>query len=305
MVSLDNLRKNKNKRLEELQKKAQDTGKEAYGTKDDRFWNLSRDEKTGIGKAIIRFIPSAEAKDSATVFSHSFKNEETGKWMIDTCPTTHYHNEWDKCPVCQLAGQYYEEGTEDSKKLASSVRRKKKYISNIYVVKDPKSPENDGKVFLFQYGQKIHDKIISMAKDEYGDGEIVDVFDLEDGRDFTLRSKKNNGGWIDYDDSSFETSNCFSKFDDDKLNSILQSSHALDEFISEDKIPAYEKLKDRLDKVMGKSKTSDKAKVIEDAVETPKATKQEKVKETKSILESISSSDSDEEIDIDDILANI
>ena len=38
-------------------------------------------------------------------------------------------------------------------------KRKLSYYSNIYVVSDPKHPENEGKVFLFKFGKKIFDKI--------------------------------------------------------------------------------------------------------------------------------------------------
>ena len=49
------------------------------------------------------------------------------------------------------------------KQTARNQKRKLSYYSNIYVVKDPLHPENEGKVFLFKYGKKIFDKIVEAA----------------------------------------------------------------------------------------------------------------------------------------------
>ena len=44
---------------------------------------------------------------------------------------------------------------DSDKDLARQRKRKLNYISNIYVVSDPANPQNEGKVFLFKYGQKL------------------------------------------------------------------------------------------------------------------------------------------------------
>jgi hypothetical protein len=46
-------------------------------------------------------------------------------------------------------------GSDSNKEVARKQKRKLSYISNIYVVKDPGNPENEGKNFLFKYGKKI------------------------------------------------------------------------------------------------------------------------------------------------------
>ena len=48
------------------------------------------------------------------------------------------------------------------RRQARDQKRRLHYVSNIYVVTDPNNPENNGKVFRFQYGKKIHDKILKM-----------------------------------------------------------------------------------------------------------------------------------------------
>ena len=50
-------------------------------------------------------------------------------------------------------------GVDSDKEIARKRKRKLSYYSNIFIVSDPKHPENEGKVFLFKFGKKIFDKI--------------------------------------------------------------------------------------------------------------------------------------------------
>ena len=43
------------------------------------------------------------------------------------------------------------------------------YISNIMVVKDPANPQNEGGVFLYKFGKKIFDKLMSAMQPEFED----------------------------------------------------------------------------------------------------------------------------------------
>jgi hypothetical protein len=50
-------------------------------------------------------------------------------------------------------------GIEANKEIVRKQKRKLNYVANIYIVSDPKHPENEGKVMLFKFGKKIFDKI--------------------------------------------------------------------------------------------------------------------------------------------------
>ena len=78
-------------------------------------------------------------------------NEENGGWYIENSLTTLGQ----KDPVSEYNSQLWNNGTDAGKELARKQKRKLTYISNIYVVKDPANPENEGKTFLFKYGKKI------------------------------------------------------------------------------------------------------------------------------------------------------
>ena len=80
----------------------------------------------------------------------------TGKWYIENSLTTLNQ----KDPVSEYNSKLWNSGVESDKEIARKQKRKLQYYSNIYVVSDPKHPENEGKVFLFRYGKKIYDKLM-------------------------------------------------------------------------------------------------------------------------------------------------
>ena len=140
-------------------------------------------------------------------------------------------------------------GSDEDKETARKQKRKLQYYSNIYVVKDPKHPENEGKVFLYKYGKKIHDKILAAMQPEFQDETPVNVFDLWEGANFKLKIKKVAGYW-NYDSSEFDSVSALSA-DDDELEGIWKSEHSLEAFTSKDQFKSYEDLERRLNMVLG------------------------------------------------------
>ena len=121
---------------------------------DDRLWKPEVD-KAGNGYAVIRFLPAPDGEDLpwAKLYTHAF--QASGGWYIENSLTTLGQ----KDPVSEYNSQLWNNGTDAGKELARKQKRKLTYISNIYVVKDPANPENEGKVFLYKYGKKIFDKL--------------------------------------------------------------------------------------------------------------------------------------------------
>ena len=110
-----------------------------------------------------------------------------------------------------------------SKSVSRSVRLS--YYSNVYVVKDPANPENEGKVFLFRYGKKIHDKIMEAVNGDELEGRAgINPFDFWEGADFKLRAKK-VAGYPNYDSSEFHAPGVLEDLDDAQLESIWKREH--------------------------------------------------------------------------------
>ena len=211
---------------------------------DERLWKPTMG-KDGVGSAVIRFLPCAENNDMpwAKVWSHAFQGP--GGWYIENSLTT--LNEKD--PVGEVNRRLWNSGSDEDKESARKQKRKLQYYSNIYVVKDPKHPENEGKVFLYKYGKKIHDKILAAMQPEFQDETPVNVFDLWEGANFKLKIKKVAGYW-NYDSSEFDSVSALSA-DDDELEATWKSEHSLEAFTAKDQFKSYEDLERRLNLVLG------------------------------------------------------
>jgi len=218
------------------------------GSSDDRVWKLDVD-KSGNGYAVIRFLPAPNGEDLPFVklYSHAFQG--SGGWYIENSLTTLGQ----KDPVSELNSELWNNGTDAGKELARKQKRKLTYVSNIYVVKDPANPANEGKVFLFKYGKKIFDKLTAAMQPEFEDEEAIDPFDFWQGANFKLKAK-NVAGYRNYDSSEFAASSPLLD-DDDAMEAIWKKQYSLAELVAADQFKSYDELKKRLDYVLGNKGT--------------------------------------------------
>ena len=214
------------------------------GSADDRNWKLECD-KSGNGYAVIRFLPAPDGEDLPFVklYSHAFQGP--GGWYIENSLTTLGK----KDPVSEYNTQLWNNGTDAGKETARKQKRKLTYISNIYVVKDPANPENEGKVFLYKYGKKIFDKLTAAMQPEFEDEEAIDPFDFWQGANFKLKAK-NVAGYRNYDSSEFTATTPLLD-DDDALEALWKKEYSLAEIVADDQFKTYEELKTRLGYVLG------------------------------------------------------
>lgn len=233
---------------DKLLKEAEKMGSSS-SAKDERIFTVERD-KSGLGLAIIRFLPPTSGEDAAFVklYNHGF--QVNGKWIIENCPTSLSL----QCPICSKNSELWNSGIDANKKIVSQRKRKLSFYSNIYIVKNPADPSLEGKVMLFRYGQKIFDKILSAMKPEFEGDEVLDPFDLWNGADFKIKVKtvKESSGasYPNYDDSAFMSPSPLSS-DDEELEKIWKQCYSLQELISPDKFKSEEELQKRLDFVLG------------------------------------------------------
>ena len=213
------------------------------GGADERLWKPSLD-KSGNGYAVIRFLPAPESEDIpwAKVYSHAFQGP--GGWYIENSLTTIGQ----KDPVSEHNRDLWNSGNEADKDTVRKQKRKLSYYSNIYVVKDSTNPENEGKVFLFKYGKKIHDKILAAMQPEFEDESPINPFDFWEGADFKLKIRKVDGYW-NYDKSEFDSPAPLLD-DDDALEAIWKQEHSLVEFTAPTSFKSYEDLERRLNQVL-------------------------------------------------------
>ncbi len=234
---------------EKLLKEAEKMGS-ASSMKDERIFTVERD-KSGLGFAVIRFMPPPPGEEDAFVrlYNHGF--QANGRWLIENCPTTLK----EQCPICASNGVLYNSGIDSNKKIASQRKRKLSFYSNVYIVKNPANPELEGTVMLFRFGQKIFDKITSAMKPAFQDESPVDPFDMWSGANFKIKVKtvKEASGqsYPNYDDSIFESPSALLDGDDEELEAIWKTCHSLKDLVSPDKFKSEEELQKRLDAVLG------------------------------------------------------
>ena len=239
MGSFSDFKKKSKTSIDQLvQKMQQDNTKNDY--KDDRFWRPKLDNAKN-GFAVIRFLPAIEGEDIPWVklYSHAFQGP--GGWYIENCLTTLGQ----KDPVSEMNTQLWNSGIDSDKDLARQRKRKLNYISNIYVVSDPAEPSNEGKVFLFKYGQKIFEKIQEAMQPEFKDEDPLDPFNFWNGANFKLKIRQ-VGGFVNYDKSEFDSSSPLLSGEDAKLESTWKAQHALKSFVDPTNFKSYDELKQKL-----------------------------------------------------------
>ena len=214
------------------------------GGADERLWKPEMD-KTGNGFAVIRFLPAPEGEELpwAKLYTHAFQGP--GGWYIENSLTTLGQ----KDPVSEHNRELWNSGSDKDKETVRKQKRKLSYYSNIYVVKDPANPANEGKVFLFKYGKKIFDKIMEAMQPEFEDETPINPFDFWQGANFKLKLVKKDGYW-NYDKSEFDRVAPVLD-DDDALEAVWKKQYSLTAVTASDQFKSYDDLEKRLKLVLG------------------------------------------------------
>ena len=217
---------------------------------DDRLWKPELD-KTGNGYAVLRFLPATSGEDMPWVrlWSHAFQGP--GGWYIENSLTTLGH----KDPVSEENTRLWNTGVESDKGIARNRKRKLSYYSNVLIVSDPAHPENEGQVKLFKFGKKIFDKITEAMQPEFDDETPINPFDFWKGANFKLKIRKVDGFW-NYDKSEFEGVSAIAD-NDDSIKAIWEKQYPLKPFLDADNFKSYEELKEKLNRVITGTKSTD------------------------------------------------
>lgn len=223
---------------------------------DDRFWKPELD-KTGNGYAVIRFLPASEKEEMPwqRVWSHAFQDK--GGWYIENSLTTLNS----KDPVSEDNTRLWNTGVDSDKDIARKRKRKLSYYSNIYIVSDPKHPENEGKVFLYKYGKKIFDKISEAMQPQFADEKAINPFDFWKGANFKLKIRKVDGYW-NYDKSEFEGVTPVAS-EDANIKAIWAKQYPLKPFVDPSNFKSYEELKEKLNRIIMGTRSTETVETVD------------------------------------------
>jgi len=244
----------KSSNLEKLTKAVEAMSAGGGDRNDDsnEYWKLSVD-KSGNGFAIIRFLPTppqdieADGLPWVKYFDHGFQGP--GGWYIEKSLTTLGQED----PVSAYNSELWSTGLESNKEIARKQKRRLHYVANIYVVKDSKNPENEGRCFKYIFGKKIFEKITGAMNPQFEDEQAFDPFDLWNGANFKLKVKKVDG-YPSYESSEFESPAPLFE-DDAKLEKIWKQEYSLLEILNPKNFKSYAELDTRLKRVLGLTAT--------------------------------------------------
>jgi hypothetical protein len=246
-MSLAALKQNRMSDINKLVQAAEKVGGGAgqqQSYEDNRFWKPEVD-KAGNGYAVLRFLPAPAGEDLpwTRYWDHGFQGP--GGWYIEKSLTSIGQND----PVGEVNTKLWNSGLDSDKEIARKQKRRLHYVANVLVVSDPAHPENEGRVFLYQFGKKIFDKMMDVMQPQFQDEEPVNPFDLWEGANFKLKIR-NVEGYRNYDKSEFDKKSAVSA-DESELEDIYGKVYSLKEFTDPAKYKTYGELKAKLERVLG------------------------------------------------------
>ena len=245
LTDFSSLKKNRSKTLDKLNSQLEKISSKSYSDPNaGKFWKPTRD-KAGNGFAVIRFLPASKGEEMpfVRIWDHGFQGP-TGLWYIENSLTTLNQDD----PVSEFNSKLWNSGVEADKEQARKQKRRLKYTANVYIVKDPGNTENEGKVFMYQFGKKIFDKLNDLMNPTFEDEEPTNPFDLWEGANFRLKIRQFEG-YPNYDKSEFDPATPLSE-DDAELERVWGEQHPLQELVSEGNFKSYSELKTKLYRVL-------------------------------------------------------
>lgn len=220
---------------------------------DDRFYTLTKDDN-GNGSALIIFLPDSECRLFQKVYKINSTFIVNGKkrFVSEFSPSTiglpdPFQEEWQK---------YWNAGDkENAQKFGRTIR----YVTNIKVINDPAKPENNGKVFLYEVGSKMFDKIRQALEPSEQDlalgTERLEVYNPLKGVFLKLTSSKGANGFINYDSSTFisKPQAAVYKSAEEAVKEIKEKTYKLSDFTKPENFKSYDELKKQLEWVTFKT----------------------------------------------------
>lgn len=196
---------------------------------------------------VVRLIPFVKEgrdgfKKSLYHYIRYSWQDPTGKWVNVISPRT-----WgQQCPVSDYSRRVKFQGSKaEQDEMKERLSYREGAYANVYVIKDPTNPENEGKVKILDMGKKLYDIIKSALDGEldkswteqarkYSPDKTIEVnvgkkvYDLSpDGVNLTIHVRKNQFGLNSYDTSEFTLSDTDLGKSQAELQELYDACHDL------------------------------------------------------------------------------
>jgi len=176
---------------------------------------------------VVRLLPNTKSPEK-TFFHYytiGWTSYSTGQYISALSPAT--YNERD--PINEAKYRILRSNTEspELKKKAETIKRIEKWLVNAYIIKDPKNPENNGKVMILRYGKQLQ-KIIADAIEGEDAAELGPrIFDLsENGCNLNIKVEK-QGDYPTYVTSKFSAPKAVEGMTETRSEEIYKNTYDL------------------------------------------------------------------------------
>jgi len=191
---------------------------------------------------LIRLVPNLDEpkKTIFHYFHHSWNSLSTNKFVTSICPTTF----GETCPICSHAIKTYRSGSESEKEQNKLINRKENWLVNAYVVSDPQTADNVGKVKMLRYGRELA-KIVDEAIDGEDSAEFgPKIFDVVNGCSLRIKCESRSGAankkqFVSYSSSKFITE---SSLDIDNISDIHANIFNLEQVFKTASAPELQRM---------------------------------------------------------------
>lgn len=206
---------------------------------------------------LVRLLPNLEdgSKTRFHYYQHIFDSVATGKKVSVLCPNTY----GEKCPIDEYRAKMWATKNQTLIDSVKPLKKTEKWLYNIYVIKDPTNPSNEGQVKILNAGAQLQ-KVIQSAIDgddaeEFG----FRIFDLsENGCNLRVKVEKNEGGYPSYTSSKFVSPSKIEGLDD--IDDVYGSVKSLDTIFQR---KSYDEIKEILNyHFLGKDEEEKTAKEV-------------------------------------------
>jgi hypothetical protein len=179
-----------------------------------------------VGKTYeVKILPNVKEpkKTFFHYFIHGWDSFATGEYVSILSPAT--FNERD--PISEERFKTLKHGSDEDKEKIKSVRRSEKWLVNVYVIKDPTNPENEGTVKIMRYGKQLQKIILDAIEGDDAEEFGEKVFDMQPGNAILKIKVEDQGGYASYTSSRFTTGTKFTMSQDEQKK-VFEQIHDLE-----------------------------------------------------------------------------
>ena len=182
--------------------------------------------KLEVGNSyVVRLVPNLNAPERTMYhyYHHIWKSVITTQLVSVLCPNTY----GETCPIDEYRSKIYNTKNEAEIERIRPIRRNENWLCNVFVVKDPTNPENQGQMKVLRFGKQLYNVISAAISGDDSDEFGSKVFDLsENGCSLRIKVEGNDGGYPQYTASRFMSPSALEGVDD--IEQLYASAKDLD-----------------------------------------------------------------------------